>query len=272
MISTMAIKNQFLHYLFAAIIFFTVAEANAQSAPLKLTATQQASIKKFVDYFDTIVFGSEYDKKHASTIVYKWQGPARIYLQYSKVKPDPRHRQFINNHIKALSKLTKLPITLVGVPKVAKIKIVFVKRKSMAKLKLPQASPQFIAKLAKPGGCYFVAYKNPPGRKQQGRIHSSIIVVNAERDIAGINHCLLEELTQSIGFPNDSNNMRPSLFSDKDRLFEFSPVDKAVIRVLYDKRMKMGIPRKQGLALAREIAADVFFNVVKPAKPRKPKK
>jgi len=50
----------------------------------------------------------------------------------------------------------------------------------MGKLKLPQASKQLVAKLAKSGGCYFISYKNGPGKKQQGRIHSSIIVVNAQ--------------------------------------------------------------------------------------------
>ena len=142
----------------------------------------------------------------------------------------------------------------------------------MGKLKLPQVSPQYLTKLAAPGGCYFVAYKSGPRKKQKGRIHSSIIVVNAERDITGINHCLLEEITQSIGFPNDSNKLRPSIFSDKDQLFEYSPVDKALIRVLYDKRMKMGVPRKTGLVMARKIVADVLFNVGKPATSRKPRK
>ena len=65
-------------------------------------------------------------------------------------------------------------------PKVAKIKIIFLPRKNMGKLKLPQASKQLVAKLAKSGGCYFISYKNGPGKKQQGRIHSSIIVVNAQ--------------------------------------------------------------------------------------------
>ena len=171
-----------------------------------------------------------------------------------------------------LRRLTRLPVVLVGIPKVANIKIIFVPRKRMGKLKLPQVSPQYLAKLAAPGGCYFVAYKSGPRKKQKGRIHSSIIVVNAERDITGINHCLLEELTQSIGFPNDSNNLRPSIFSDKDQLFEFSPVDKILIRTLYDKRMKMGVPRNTGLVMARQIMSDVLFKVGKPATFRKPQK
>ncbi len=96
--------------------------------------------------------------------------------------------------------------------------------------------------------------------------------MNAERDIVGINHCLLEELTQSVGFPNDSNNLRPSIFCDKDQLFECSPVDKILIRTLYDKRMKMGVPRNTGLVMARQIMSDILFKVGKPATSRKPQK
>ena len=225
-----------------------------------------------MDYFDTIVFGSEYDKKLASTIVYKWQGPARIYLQYSGIKKNPKHRQFINKHIFSLRRLTRLPVVMIGNPKIANIKIIFVKRNRMGKLKFPQISQKNLAKLAAPGGCYFIAYKSGPRKKQKGRIHSSVIVVNAERDIAGINHCLLEELTQSLGLPNDSIKMRPSIFSDKDQLFELLPVDKMMIRVLYDKRMKMGVLRKAGLTMARQIFSDIVFKLEKPATSRKPRK
>ncbi|MEQ8195558.1 MAG: DUF2927 domain-containing protein [Rhodospirillales bacterium] len=249
-------------------VFAAWVPASAGAESPALNARQKALIDKFVDYFDTIVFGSEYDPKAASTIVYKWQGPVRIYLQYAGVKPDPRHREFVKKHIFALRRLTRLPVLLVGKPKVANVKIIFVPRKNMGKLKLPQTTPQYVARLAAPGGCYFVAYKSGPGKKQQGRIHSSIIVVNAERDIAGINHCLLEEMTQSIGFPNDSNKLRPSLFSDEDRLYDFSPVDKVLVRVLYDKRMKMGVPRKEGIETARRIMTEIFY--ASPGKPGAP--
>ena len=96
--------------------------------------------------------------------------------------------------------------------------------------------------------------------------------MNAQRDIAAINYCLLEELTQSLGLPNDSIKMRPSIFSDKDRLFEYSPVDKALIRVLYDKRMKMGVSRQAGLKMAEQIFTDIVFKIEKLATSRRPRK
>jgi hypothetical protein len=268
----MTIKNTCIGLFLGVLIVAAAFVAKAESPARELSASQKKSVQAFVDRFDTIVFGSEYDKKFANTIVYKWQGPVRIYLQYSKIKPNPKFRQFINNHLIALRRLTKLPMTLVGVPKVAKIKIVFLPRKDMGKLKLPQAPKKLVEKLAQSGGCYFIAYKNGPGKKQQGRIHSSIIVVNAQRDIAAINHCLLEELTQSLGLPNDSNKMRPSIFSDKDRLFEYAPIDKALIRVLYDKRMTMGVSRQQGLTLAEKIFSDVVFKNELLATSHKPRK
>ena len=96
--------------------------------------------------------------------------------------------------------------------------------------------------------------------------------MNAQWDIAAINHCFLEELTQSLGLPNDSIKMRPSIFSDKDRLFEYSPVDKALIRVLYDKRMKMGVSRQARLKMAEQIFTDIVFKIEKPATSRRPRK
>jgi len=96
-INNMIVRNKCLGLLFGALVcaapFAVIAESSAASAAsasasaasasaasassassassaMQLSASQKKTIKAFVSRFDTIAFGSEYDKKFANTIIY----------------------------------------------------------------------------------------------------------------------------------------------------------------------------------------------------------
>ena len=100
--------------------------------------------------------------------------------------------------------------------------------------------------------CYFLSYHLP-----DGQIVSARIVVNSDHDEIQIAHCLLEELTQSMGLPNDDGRIIPSIFNDDLKLDDLSLIDKVLVRVLYDPRMAAGTPRDRALDLARDILAQL---------------
>ncbi|MAE43618.1 MAG: hypothetical protein CMF63_01255 [Magnetovibrio sp.] len=198
--------------------------------------------------FDVIVFGSEIDKKLASRVIAKWNGPIRISIQ-GRVKP--RYRRWIRTHLKTLAALTGLRFEIPTAGKTAaNFYILFVRRSEMAKVPIKGVDPRLLEKLAAPGGCYFLTAKKPPSR-----IVMNYVVINSEREETGINHCLLEEISQSLGLPNDSDAIRPSIFSDRDRLTRLAPSDEILLKTLYHPLMRPGLPRAQALARARKIIA-----------------
>ncbi len=82
----------------------------------------------------------------------------------------------------------------------------------------------------------------------------------AARVLAGLDlpdqelaHCLLEELAQSLGLPNEDDRVAPSIFNDSLHLTSLSLIDKVLLRLVYDPRMRPGLPRAQALQLARTI-------------------
>lgn len=230
-------------FILAAVAFVTAA-FSVRADP------SRPSVDAIVRYFDTIVFGSEIDPMLASKELAKWDQPLKISLQG---RPKPIHREFVVAHAKTLADLTGLSVS-VQPPgeKRGNVTIAFVARADMARIKIPQATPQQLSRLAAPGGCYFIAYKKP-----LKRIIRAVIVVNVEREEDRINHCLLEELIQSSGLPNDSNDMRPSLFSDYDHLLKPSRVDTILIKTLYDPRVKAGLLREPALTAAKAIIAEL---------------
>ncbi len=239
----------------AAIRIFVFALALAVltvPVPVRADAMGRASVERIAALFEEVVFGSEIDPKLASTVVAKWQEPIRLAIQG---RHQPRHLEFLYHHAAILAGLTGLSIEPAKPGETANITVAFVPRAQMGKIQIGGVSPDLIRQLAGPGGCYFVSWQKPPGR-----VIGAVIVANTERDIAEINHCLLEELTQSLGMPNDADVLRPSIFSDHDKLTELSRTDRIVVRTLYDSRLKAGTPKADALraipAIIRELSGN----------------
>jgi hypothetical protein len=208
------------------------------------------SIDDLVNYFDTIVFGSEFGPTYASKVVAKWEGTLGISYQGLFIE---RYAPVVQGHLRTLQKLTSLKFQEVDARSPAQgISLVFVKRADMDKLPVPEEYRAVMKKAAANANCYFLSWKKP-----ESRIVKALIAVNVERDPALISSCLLEELTQSLGLPNDSNVMRPSIFSDSDTLFELSLHDAILVRTLYDPRMKAGLIRENALAVAETIISEL---------------
>lgn len=203
------------------------------------------------DAFRDVVFGSEIKSLSASTVLAKWQGPVGIEI---KGRAKEQHLRFLETHLRTVSRLTGLRFHQVGKGKPPagdngqKISFVFVHRDEMGKIKIPGAPDGLVQRLASEGGCYFITFKKP-----EWRLVRSIIVVNVDRDTRNLNACLLEELVQSLGLPNDSNIIRPSVFSDYDRLTALAPADRALLRAVYDPRMKAGLGREDAVLLAHSL-------------------
>ncbi len=206
---------------------------------------RRPAVEDIVRLFETVVFGSELDPKLASAAIGKWQSPIRLAI---RGKPGDRHLEFLGVHVATLEKLTGLSIALAKPGEEANITVVFVPRAQMSKIQIGGVEPNLIERLAAPGGCYFVSWQKPVGT-----LIGAAIVVNTDRDMARINHCLLEELTQTLGLPNDTDILRPSIFSDNDYLLELSRPDEIVVRALYDPRLKPGMAKAEALKIAPTI-------------------
>lgn len=241
------------------------------SYPLGAAETKPPpTVDELIEYFDTIVFKSEFDSVAPSTVVKKWTGPLRVGIrafeetviemdgrevrQLKRIKVKKPHIKFIKKHLKNLVRATGLKTEdakKTGLP--PNLMIYFVPRQQMANPYLSNVEPKLLKKLASEGGCYFLVWAD----NKTGKISKATIVVNSERLLIRINHCLLEEMTQSLGLPNDSNQINPSIFSDRSRRTDLTRTDLIILKALYDPRMKAGLPRDKALVLARTVIGEL---------------
>ncbi|MGB0853921.1 MAG: DUF2927 domain-containing protein [Pikeienuella sp.] len=72
----------------------------------------------------------------------------------------------------------------------------------------------------------------------QGVIDAAIIVIKAELEGVMRQSCIHEELTQAMGLMNDHPDVRPSIFNDDEEFALLTEHDEALLRILYDKRLR----------------------------------
>lgn len=207
------------------------------------------SIDHLVGFFETVVFGAEIDDRMKSLVIARWGGALRISV---KGQATPEHIQSVRRHLAVIKNLTGISIEKVEAPeKPENLTILFLPATEMAKVKIKGVDPAYIRQIAGPLSCYFLSFKKPPDTIVRG-----VIVVNTQRTEDAIDHCLLEELVQSMGLPNDTDMLRPSIFSDHDQLFSLSRSDEILLRTLYDARMTEGLGHDAALNVARKIISD----------------
>ena len=243
----------------------------SSALPLKAAETKDSlSLDEMAEYFDSIVFLSEIPGVQPSRVVKKWTQPLRVairsfeedfverdgreVLRLKQVRVKKPHLKFIKKHLNSLIRATKLKIEdskKTGEP--PNFMINFVPRRQMGNPYLAKANPKLLKRLAAEGGCYFLVWADGT----TGKITNAIIVVNAERLLIRINHCLLEEMTQALGLPNDSNKIAKSIFSDRSRRTELARTDQIILRTLYHPRMKAGLTREEAMAVAPEIIREL---------------
>jgi hypothetical protein len=92
--------------------------------------------------------------------------------------------------------------------------------------------------------------------------HSEIVraVIGIPTDRAAsagkLRACVVEEMTQVLGLPNDSDEVFPSIFNDSSIDDELTELDRMLIRLLYDPALPPGMERDNALARIEVLAVD----------------
>ena len=208
-----------------------------------------------VRHFGQVLFGSEYGfQEHTPGVISKWNAGTTVGITVQGRQTE-KLVHMAAKHVRGLAKLTglKFKTVAVGTPGPT-IDLIFMKRAEMAGLakQLPPTEAELVRAMTRDPTmvCFFLVWHKPPER-----IVKSIVAVNVERDPVMIDACLLEELTQVMGLPNDVDAYWPTMFKPVDTSLEWSKWDRLYIKTLYDPRIKPGMKPVDALYVAKDIFA-----------------
>lgn len=182
-----------------------------------LNFSQDTSI---VSYFNEITSGTEYG---SSKNTLKFTSDVYIYA-YGNY--DQELKDELNKVVNELNDIiTSINIYLTEDEKTANIKMYFGSPSEYVKI-----NPFSETFIESSWGLFFLFPKN-------GSIDMSLVFVDTQRTINNSQrkHILREELTQSLGFGNDSYTYPESIFYQGwTEVHEYSEIDKEIIKMLYN--------------------------------------
>jgi len=249
--------HRFLIILCLAVIFSVPGSPGTAKEPLPQPATLNS--ETIIRNFDIIAFGNEYTGRRYKN-VRKWRRPilAGIEGKY------PRYFEvFVLQHIRDLRRLTGHSIRLYYSPAMQregrlapdfdrkKINLIlyYLPVKSIPKRlsRYFDNDPAKVEKMISVSTCFakFGTKKN--------EIRWAIAVFPDHHSQEYMRACVVEEITQVLGLPNDSNAVKPSIFNDQSHYFELTPHDRLMLKMLYDPRITVGMARPKALEMGRRV-------------------
>lgn len=216
----------------AACLMMTPAFAGPEST------TQRWQDKAYItDSFIKIALEREYNKTAAPTLV-RWERPIRVFMS-SEVGNETLQHQLLSTHMKHLSLITGHPITLEKHSDKANIFVIFTRYENVEeKVRQYIGDPENIRGALNEAVCLGNFKVNNRQAIQYGTI---IIPVDYARHRGRFLDCIVEEITQLMGLPNDSDEVYPSIFNDRSVDSYLSPLDYLLLRILYSPALHVGM-------------------------------
>lgn len=197
----------------------------------------------------------------------KWNKPIRIWIEH-KVADQALHNQLANTHIRDLSSITGHRITRVSKRTDANIVWIYTQQSKWyndIKRELGEEALKYAH-----GAICKAGYRT---NKTTNEIDSAVIIIPVDqaREHGKLLACIVEEVTQTMGLPNDSKAAYPSIFNDETPEDLLSPLDVILLKILYEPELKSGMnlvdtKRAVDIILKRYQNQGVLKNAVKEAK------
>ena len=188
--------------------------------------------QKEIDYFTEIVFGSEFGDK--IPVIKKWTNNIRIKVNGEPTEAD---MQTVSNIIDDFNELIS-GINIKTVENKENLTITFTTESNFLGIDQNYVPTNYGFFWALWHDDNFVIY------------NASILIASADITQQERSHLIREELTQSLGLMNDSNKYKDSIFYQEwSDVTEFSEIDKAVIKLLYLKKINPSMSKQQVLGI-----------------------
>lgn len=206
--------------------------------------------------FIKIALEREYKETQHPKLI-RWNKPIKLFFE-SDQGDASLQKELLSVHAQHLAHITGLTIDFTTSPEQANIFVIFTSYDNMEnKVRQYIGDPERIRKALDEAICLGNFSRNGQYEITKGSI---IIPVDYARRKARFLDCIVEEITQLLGLPNDSNDVFPSVFNDVSIDTYISPLDYLLLKALYSPHLKPGMDVKQTKAAFPKVLAELHAN------------
>ncbi|WP_162408940.1 DUF2927 domain-containing protein [Acuticoccus sediminis] len=229
-----------------------LALAVVAGATQPLLAQTPYSNAELIDGFMLTVFGAEVGNTardlEAASVVKKFEGPVH-YSIVSMANEDYSGsvRAFLRDLSRAVDGLT---LSEAAAPRMADMVIFMVDRNDYVPTIRSEVWPGVDTGFLEENACSAVIAARPSG------IERAFVFLVADEGFVPLSHCMVEEISQSLGPANDSDDLPDSIFNDSSEVNVFGVFDWYILNMLYDPRVRPGMRIDEVAAVLPDVIAD----------------
>ncbi|MBR7889466.1 DUF2927 domain-containing protein [Marinomonas sp. A79] len=208
------------------------------------------------DSFVKIALEREYKETQFPKLI-RWNKPIRLFFE-SDSGDALLQKELLSVHAQHLAYITGLSIDFTPNPKDANIFVIFTDYKSLEnKVSQYIGDPENIRAALDEAICLGNFRRNGRYEITKGTI---IIPVDYARSKSRFLDCIVEEITQLLGLPNDSGEVFPSVFNDVSVDTYLSPLDYLLLKALYSRHLTPGMNVEQTKAAFPNVLKQLHAN------------
>ncbi len=196
--------------------------------------------------FIEVALKNEYRKTDQRIV--KWEHPIRYQIQYLYIKPYPIADALIKAHLQDLESYTHLSIDPAGKRR-PNFRIIFTQDRYFKDV-IAQYAHSRVQDIDKKANCMGTFQTN-----RQHEITHATVVIPVDHALAHglLPACVVEETTQVLGLPNDSDWVNPSIANDASKIDLLTGLDYIMLKILYDPTLKPALKAGMPLKVSRPI-------------------
>lgn len=194
-----------------------------------------------IESFIEIALKREY-RANKKTNLHRWQQPLKIFIKSEEGDP-LLQQQLYRVQAQHLQSITGRAIHFVTSQQQANVLVVFTSLKKMRgnAFKHTITTPD-LEQVLKSAICMASIESNKQSEIIRGVI---LIPVDSTRQSGRLVDCVIEELTQVMGLPNDSTAVYPSIFNDRSIDSYLTGLDYLLLKIAYHPLLKPGMSEAQ---------------------------
>ena len=184
--------------------------------------------------FNEIALKNEYSPNR--NVVRKWIEPIVYKTIFYKMDSYPLVHELVDIHMLHLQDITEHDIRPSKANQAENLNIVFVQDK-FYKQAINYFTKSSVKNIHKESNCMATINTN-----SQSEIQSATVIIPIDHAMSRglLVSCIVEELTQVMGLPNDSDWVNPSIANDKSKHEFLTGLDYIMLKILYDKNIQAG--------------------------------
>ncbi|RTZ15619.1 DUF2927 domain-containing protein [Vibrio aquaticus] len=189
----------------------------------------------------------------------KWNKPLAVWVKH-KVPDQALHDELTDAHLNHLSQITGLPIKRVSSRSQANVIWIYTRESKWEEDIEKEMGADSLKHVR--GAICKAGYR--VGSDNYIDSAAIIIPVDRAREHGKLLACIVEEITQTLGLPNDAESAFPSIFNDNTPEDLLSPLDVVLLQLLYQPELTAGMTEQQArpivMQLVRQYQKDGTLN------------